>query len=137
MKLSLYEMSQEWENVFEMLLDPEIPEEAVFDTIEMIEADMISGINAHRAVRAAQAISRDELIAERVAADRAAREDMERDYKASEAIKRYILVCLATMCFAAFSPFPVWAAATFCLGGAVFPASYIFRLYFPINESED
>ena len=38
--LSLYEMSQEWENVFEMLLDPEIPEEAVFDTIEMIEADM-------------------------------------------------------------------------------------------------
>lgn len=34
MKLSLYEMSQEWENVFE------IPEEAVFDTIEMIEADM-------------------------------------------------------------------------------------------------
>lgn len=26
--------------MFEMLLDPEIPEEAVFDTIEMIEADM-------------------------------------------------------------------------------------------------
>lgn len=40
MQLSLYEMSQEWENVFEMLLDPEIPEEAVYDTIEMIEADM-------------------------------------------------------------------------------------------------
>ena len=38
--ISLYEMSQEWQNVFEMLLDPEIPEEAVFDTIEMIEADM-------------------------------------------------------------------------------------------------
>jgi hypothetical protein len=33
-------MSQEWQNVFEMLLDPEIPEDAVFDTIEMIEADM-------------------------------------------------------------------------------------------------
>ena len=38
--ITLYEMSQEWQNVFEMLLDPEIPEEAVFDTIEMIEADM-------------------------------------------------------------------------------------------------
>lgn len=38
--LSLYEMSQEWENVFEMLLDPDVPEEAIFDTIEMIEADM-------------------------------------------------------------------------------------------------
>lgn len=32
--LSLYEMSQEWENVFEMLLDPDIPEEAVFDTMK-------------------------------------------------------------------------------------------------------
>lgn len=106
--------------------------------LDAYEVEMISGINAHRAVRAAQAISREELIAERVAADRAAREDMEREYKASEAIKRYILVCLATLCFAAFSPFPVWAAATFCLGGGVFPASYIFRLYYPIeNESED
>lgn len=106
--------------------------------LDAYEAEMISGINAHRAERAAQALSRDEMIAERVAADKAAREDMEREYKASEAIKRYILVCLATLCFSAFSPFPVWAAATFCLGGAVFPASYIFRLYYPIeNESEE
>ena len=111
----------------------------VDEALDAYEVEMISGINAHRAVRAAQAISREELIAERVAADKAAREDMEREYKASEAIKRYILVCLAILCFAAFSPFPVWAAATFCLGGGVFPASYIFRLYYPIdeNESED
>lgn len=110
----------------------------VDEALEVYEAEMISGINAHRAARAAQALSRDELIAERVAADKAMRENMEREYKSSEAIKRYILVCLATMCFAAFSPFPVWAAAAFCLGGAVFPASYIFRLYFPIeNESEE
>lgn len=106
--------------------------------LDAYEAEMISGINAHRAARAAQAHSRDELIAERVAADKAMREDMEREGKSSEAIKRYILVCLATLCFAAFSPFPVWAAAAFCLGGAVFPASYIFRLYYPIeNESEE
>ena len=37
---SLYEMTREWESVFDMLLDPEIPEDAIFDTIEMIEADM-------------------------------------------------------------------------------------------------
>ena len=104
--------------------------------LDAYEAEMISGINAHRAARAAQA-SRDELVAERVAADKAMREDMEREYKASEAIKRYILVCLATLCFSAFSPFPVWAAAAFCLGGVVFPASYIFRLYYPIEESEE
>lgn len=105
--------------------------------LDAYEVEMISGINAHRAARAAQALSRDELIAERVAADKAAREDREREYKSSEAIKRYILVCLALLCFAAFSPFPVWAAITFCVASAVFPASYIFRLYFPINESED
>ena len=40
MNVSLYQMSREWEDVFDKLLDPEIPEEAVFDTIEMIEADM-------------------------------------------------------------------------------------------------
>ena len=106
--------------------------------LDAYEMEMISGINAHRAARAAQALSRDELIAERVAADKAMREDRDREYKSSEAIKRYILVCLATLCFSAFSPFPVWAAAAFCLGGAVFPASYIFRLYYPIeNESEE
>lgn len=109
----------------------------VDEALDAYEMEMISGIHAHRAARAAQVLSRDELIAERVAEDKAAREDMEREYKASEAIKRYILVCLATLCFSAFSPFPVWAAAAFCLGGAVFPASYIFRLYYPIEESEE
>lgn len=104
--------------------------------LDAYEVEMISGINAHRAARAAQALSRDERIAERVAADKAMREDKDREYKSSEAIKRYLLVCLATLCFSAFSPFPVWAAATFCLGGAVFPASYIFRLYYPIDENE-
>lgn len=38
--LSLYDMTEEWKSVFDMLLDPEIPEDAIFDTIEMIEADM-------------------------------------------------------------------------------------------------
>ena len=110
----------------------------VDEALDAYEVEMISGINAHRAARAAQALSRDKLIAERVAADKAMREDMEREYKCSEAIKRYILVCLATLCFSAFTPFPVWGAVTFCLGGAVFPASYIFRLYYPIeNESEE
>lgn len=37
---NLYELTKEWQSVFDMLLDPEIPEEAIFDTIEMIEIDM-------------------------------------------------------------------------------------------------
>ena len=134
-------MSKIEQDIFKRNLEYHQKEKAaqkVDEALDAYEVEMISGINAHRAVRAAQAISRKELIAERVAADKAAREDMEREYKASEAIKRYILVFLAILCFAAFSPFPVWAAITFCVASAVFPASYIFRLYFPIeNESED
>lgn len=38
--MTIYELNADWQRVFEMLLDPEIPEEAVFDTIEMIEAGM-------------------------------------------------------------------------------------------------
>lgn len=38
--MNLYEMTQEWQEVFEMLENPDIPEQAVFDTIEMIESDM-------------------------------------------------------------------------------------------------
>lgn len=38
--MNLYEMTAEWRQVYEMLSDPEVPEEAVFDTLEMIEADM-------------------------------------------------------------------------------------------------
>lgn len=37
---TLYELGKQWEEVYEMLLDPEIPEEAVFDTIESIEGVM-------------------------------------------------------------------------------------------------
>lgn len=45
--MNLYEMTHEWQEVFDMLLDPEIPEEAVFDTIEMIEADMDSKADSY------------------------------------------------------------------------------------------
>lgn len=38
--ISMYQMEQEWQEVFKKLLDPDVPEEAVFDTLEMIEADM-------------------------------------------------------------------------------------------------
>lgn len=38
--MTLYEMNQSWQEVFDMLLDPEVPEEAVYDSIEGIEAGM-------------------------------------------------------------------------------------------------
>lgn len=39
--LSLYQMEKEWQQVFELLDDPEIPNQAVLDTIELIEVDMV------------------------------------------------------------------------------------------------
>lgn len=38
--MTLYEMNQSWQEVFDMLLDADVPEEAIFDTIEGIEASM-------------------------------------------------------------------------------------------------
>lgn len=38
--MTLYEMNQSWQEVFELLLDPDVPEEAVYDSIEGIEAGM-------------------------------------------------------------------------------------------------
>ena len=38
--MTLYEMNQSWQEVFDMLLDTDVPEEAIFDTIEGIEASM-------------------------------------------------------------------------------------------------
>ena len=40
MNLSMNDMTKEWDEVFQELLNPEANEEAVFDTLEMIEADM-------------------------------------------------------------------------------------------------
>nr|DAI75731.1 MAG TPA: resistance protein [Caudoviricetes sp.] len=38
--MTLYELNQSWQEVFDMLLDADVPEEAIFDTIEGIEASM-------------------------------------------------------------------------------------------------
>ena len=44
---TLYEMTQDWENVLEMLYDPDVPEEAVFDTIELIECEIDAKADAY------------------------------------------------------------------------------------------
>lgn len=37
---SLYEMTAQWQQIYEMLLDPEVPEDAVLDTLEGLEGVM-------------------------------------------------------------------------------------------------
>lgn len=38
--MNLYELTKDWENIYQMLDDPEIPEDAIMDSIEGIEAVM-------------------------------------------------------------------------------------------------
>lgn len=38
--MTLYELNEQWQSIFEMLENPEIPEDAIFDTIEGIEIVM-------------------------------------------------------------------------------------------------
>lgn len=45
--MTLYEMNQSWQEVFELLLDPDVPEEAVYDSIEGIEAGMEEKADSH------------------------------------------------------------------------------------------
>lgn len=45
--MNLYELTKEWQDVLAMLEDPEIPDDAIFDTLEMIEGDMDSKADSY------------------------------------------------------------------------------------------
>ncbi len=57
--------------------------------------------------------------------------ELERDQAANDAAKKYAVSCMGILCLTIFTHLPVWAAITLCVSLAVFPAAYIFRLYFP------
>lgn len=56
------------------------------------------------------------------------------EYKATNAVRYYGVLCLVVMLISALTQFPFYAMAALILGGAVFPAAYIFRLYYPPEE---
>lgn len=75
---------------------------------------------------------------ERAEARRAARKEalakeQAREDAATLAVKRYVIVCMVFLWLTAFTQLPVWAAVALDLGLGVFPAAYIFRLYFPME----
>ena len=51
----------------------------------------------------------------------------------ANAVKKYGVFCLAILCLTIFTHLPLWGAITTALGMAVFPAVYIFRLYYPLE----
>lgn len=54
--------------------------------------------------------------------------------KSMAAVRYYGVLCLVVMLISALTRLPFWAAAALILGGMVFPAAYIFRLYYPLED---
>lgn len=57
-----------------------------------------------------------------------------RDMKAEEAVRKYGLACLLILLMTAVFRLNVLVAIALTLGLAVFPAAYIYRLYVPFEE---
>ena len=72
--------------------------------------------------------------ARRAARQQALALELAREEAATEAVRKYGVFCMATLCLTIFTHLPVWAAITTALGMGVFPAAYIFRLYYPLED---
>ena len=57
-----------------------------------------------------------------------------RDMKAEEAVRKYGLACMLILLMTAVFRLNVLVAIALTLGLAVFPAAYIYRLYVPLEE---
>lgn len=57
-----------------------------------------------------------------------------RDQKAEEACNSYFITCLVILLVSAITRLNFFVAMALILGLAVFPAAYIYRLYYPIKE---
>ena len=68
------------------------------------------------------------------AKERAAR--VARDMAAEEAINKYGIACLAILLVSAITRLNIFVMISLALGLAVFPAAYIYRLYYPITEDD-
>lgn len=102
--------------------------------LDSYEEEMITACNQHSAntkkIRDQEEIRRI-FSAERRAAQRAAQV---REQNITFAVKQYILFCLVTMMVTTWTPLEWWAAAALIMGAAVFPAVYIFRQFYPLEE---
>ncbi len=113
------------------------------EQLEQYEQDMIVACNEHcagakvlRQMEETGRLNREQNNARRRARAEALAKEQARDDAAVAAGKRYAITCMAILWLTAFTYLPVWAAVTLALGLGVFPAAYIFRLYFPMREVE-
>lgn len=108
--------------------------------LEEYEQDQIHFCNAHFANAKEQRQqeetgrrNKQQYEARRAAREQALAMEMAREQAATDAVKKYGVFCLAILCLTIFTHLPLWGAITTALGMGVFPAAYIFRLYYPLE----
>ena len=109
--------------------------------LEKYEQDQIHFCNEHcanskeqRQLEETGRRNRQQYEARRAARAEAYALELAREQAATDAVKKYGVFCMATLCLTIFTHLPVWAAITTALGMGVFPAAYIFRLYYPLED---
>lgn len=109
--------------------------------LERYEQDQIRCCNEHsanakvlRQMDETGRIQQEQFKARQAAKAEALAKEREREQAATDAIKKYGVFCLATLCLTIFTHFPLWAAITTVVSMGVFPAAYIFRLYYPLED---
>ena len=109
--------------------------------LERYEQDQIRCCNEHFATAKVQRLmdetgrmNREQHEARKAAREQALAMEMAREQAATDAVKKYGVFCLATLCLTIFTHLPLWGAITTALGMGVFPAVYIFRLYYPLED---
>lgn len=101
---------------------------------EQFEADMILACNANYASAKDRRERREQIAMRRQEIARARAKAFEQECKATNAVRMYGILCLVVLLVCSVTRLPLWAAITLIMGGTVFPAAYIYRLYVPFEE---
>lgn len=108
--------------------------------LERYEQDQIHFCNEHcanakeqRQLEETGRRNRQQYEARRAAREQALALEMAREQAAIDAVKKYGIFCMALLCLTIFTHLPLWGAITTAIGMGVFPAVYIFRLYYPLE----
>ena len=109
--------------------------------LEQYEQDQIRCCNEHfanakvqRQLEETGRRNKQQYEARRAARQQALALELAREEAATDAVRKYVVFCLAMLCLTIFTHLPLWAAITTALGMVVFPAAYIFRLYYPLED---
>lgn len=107
--------------------------------LEQYEQDMIDACNIHcadaktqRKLEETGRLSRQMAKSRREARAQARAIEEQKEEQAIEAVKSYLYICGGILLVTAWTSFPTYAAFALIAGLAVFPAAYVFRLYYPM-----